>query len=73
LPKDVAVTIQAQAPVIDAVDLAILRAIKEAIPDAGDRQPAEIFNLVLDAIRGHTAKAIECVEKPSENSPIDNQ
>jgi hypothetical protein len=68
LPKDVAVTIQAQAPVIDAVDLEVLKAIRDAIPNAGDPAPGEVFNLVLDAIRSHSAKpAIGAyTENPSE-------
>ena len=58
LPRDVAISIQAQAPILDAGDLAILRAIKEAIPDAGKRQPGEVLNFVLDTIRAHDAKMI---------------
>jgi hypothetical protein len=58
LPRDVAISIQAQAPVLDAGDLAILRAIKEAIPDASKRQPGEVLNFVLDTIRAHDAKMI---------------
>lgn len=73
LPKDVQLTLQAQAPTIDETDLAILRAIKEAIPGAGSREPGDVFNTALEAIRAHSAKQIDCVEKPSPNSPIDDQ
>jgi hypothetical protein len=59
LPRDVAISIQAQAPVLDAGDLAILRAIKEAIPDASKHQPSEVLQFVLDAVRAHEAKVID--------------
>ena len=59
LPSDVAISIQAQQPILDAGDLAILRAIKQAIPNAGDRQPDEVPQHVLDAIRAHEAKLID--------------
>jgi len=59
LPKDVALTITQHHTIdIDPIDLEILKAIKQAIPDAGDRQPGEVFNVVLDAVRSHTATLI---------------
>src|SRR5947199_8163513 len=36
LPKDVAISIQAQSPALDANDLAVLRAIRDAIPHADE-------------------------------------
>src|SRR5262249_11017493 len=52
LPKDVELTIrQHYSSDLDHADLEILRAIKQAIPDAGQRQPNEVFDFVLDAIR----------------------
>jgi hypothetical protein len=44
LPRDVAISIQAQAPILDAGDLAILRAIREA---SGDRQLAGQHSVAL--------------------------
>src|SRR5215813_343804 len=59
LPKDVELTIrQHYSNDLDPADLEILKAIKQAIPDAGERQPGEVFNLVHDAIRSHNAKLI---------------
>ncbi|MGC2077744.1 MAG: hypothetical protein WA728_17285 [Xanthobacteraceae bacterium] len=58
LPSDVSISIQAQSPALDASDLAILRAIKQAIPDAGDRQPGDVFNQVLEALKANNAKLI---------------
>jgi hypothetical protein len=45
---------------LDPADLEILRAIKSAIPDASDRQPGEVFNVVLEAIKASNAKLIVC-------------
>ena len=60
LPKDVALTIEQRLPGgMSAQDLEIFSAIKAAIPDANDRQPGEVLNFVLDAIRAHGAKTIE--------------
>ena len=44
---------------MSAQDLEIFSAIKAAIPDANDRQPGEVFNYVLEAVRSHSAKVIE--------------
>jgi Family of unknown function (DUF5681) len=59
LPRDVAISIQAQTPVLDGGDLAILRAIKEAIPDANNRSPENVLTFVLEAIRSHSAQLID--------------
>src|SRR5215469_15887240 len=55
IPKDVELTIRQHSTDLDPADLEILRAIKSAIPDAGDRQPSEVFELVLEAVRAHNA------------------
>ena len=60
LGPEVKLSIEQQYPgALTPEDLAILRAIKEAIPDAGERQPAEVLSYTLDAIRAHEAKTIE--------------
>ena len=60
LPKDVQLSIEQQFPGgLTPDDIAILRAIKEAIPGADDRAPAEVLSFTLDAIRAHDAKVIE--------------
>ena len=59
LPRDVAISIQAQAPILDAGDLAILRAIKAGIPDAKSRLPDQVLSFVLDAVRSHSAQLID--------------
>ena len=39
-------------------DVAILRAIKEAIPNAGERSPQEVLEYVRDTLRAAEAKVI---------------
>src|SRR5262249_26338518 len=64
LPSDVAISIQAQAPSLDARDLSILRAIKEAIPDANAMAPQAVLEFTLAAIRAHGARQL--IDAPSE-------
>ena len=60
LPKDVALSIEQQLPGgLSPSDMAIFQAIRQAIPDANDRDPAEVMNFVLDAVRARGAKLIE--------------
>jgi hypothetical protein len=65
IPRDVAISLEQKLPGgLDASDLAIFQAIKEAIPAANDREPAEVLSFVLEAIRAHSAKTIDYTEKP---------
>jgi hypothetical protein len=59
IPKDVELTIRQHSPELDQSDLAILRAIKAAIPNAGDRPADQVFNEVLDAMRAYSAKLVD--------------
>jgi hypothetical protein len=60
LPKDVALSIEQRLPGgMSASDLEVFQAIRQAIPNANDRQPGEVLNFVLEAIRAHDAKLIE--------------
>jgi hypothetical protein len=60
LPKDVALIIETQLPGgLTPDDIAILRAIRDAIPDAGTRSPADVLSFTLDAIRVASATTIE--------------
>jgi hypothetical protein len=68
LPADVAVTIQAQSPALDARDLSILRAIRDAIPDANAQTPEAVLQFTLDAIRAANAKPVE--SSPRAEFPI---
>jgi hypothetical protein len=58
LPSDVAISIQAQSPALDARDLSILRAIRDAIPDANARTPQAVLQFTLDAIRAHASSEV---------------
>ena len=58
LPSDVAISIQAQSPALDARDLSILRAIRDAIPNANDHEPQAVLEYALNAIRAYDAKVI---------------
>jgi hypothetical protein len=60
VPRDVTLTVEQAMPRgLDADDLAILRAIRAAIPDANSRSPDEVMTFVLEAIRQTDAKLIE--------------
>jgi hypothetical protein len=37
----------------------VMGAIKQSLPDAGQRPPGEVMNYLLEAIRAHDAKLIE--------------
>jgi hypothetical protein len=59
IPKDVELTVrQHYSSDLDHADLEILKAIKQAIPDAGHRQPGEVLQFTLDAIRSHGAQQL---------------
>ena len=64
LPKDFALTVEQALPrALDESDLAILRAIKLGIADAGQRSPDAILSFTLDAIRSHSAKLIDATSE----------
>jgi hypothetical protein len=74
VPRDVTLTVESAMPKgIGPDELAILQAIKQAVPDANSRSPDEVMGFVLDAIHAASAKTIECVEKPSQHALTDNQ
>jgi hypothetical protein len=65
IPRDVAVSIETRQGALDDADMAVLKAIKEAIPNAGSRPPSEVFELTLQALRAHLsspAVALEAAE-----------
>jgi hypothetical protein len=64
IPKDVSVSLTARLPAnLDATDwqmlIETLDAIKQCLPDAGQRQPGEVMRYVLEAIRVANAPTIE--------------
>jgi hypothetical protein len=64
IPKDVTVSLSARLPAnLDAADwqmlIETLDAIKQCLPDAGQRQPGEVMRYVLEAIQMANAPTIE--------------
>ena len=51
IPSDVKLTLETHYAGLDPTDMAILRAIREAIPDAGSMSPTAVFEHVLGAIQ----------------------
>src|SRR5262249_35891727 len=64
LPSDVAVSIQAQAPALDARDLEILRAIRDAIPNANELAPQAVleFTPTLSGLMGRNS-SLTCPQR----------
>jgi hypothetical protein len=62
LPKDVELTIRQHYTGLDEADLMILRAIRDAIPNANELEPQAVLEYALNAIRSYDAKVItsEC-------------
>jgi hypothetical protein len=58
IPKDVQLTVQQHYTALDESDLAILRAIRAAIPNANAMAPETVLQFTLDAIRAHGAQQI---------------
>jgi hypothetical protein len=58
IPSDVRVSVEQTFGGLTAEDLAIFRAIREAIPDANARSPAEVLEYVRDTLRAADAKPI---------------
>ena len=66
IPKDVQLTVQQHYSALDESDLAILRAIRAAIPDANARAPQAVLEYALDAIRAHGAQQLITSETITE-------
>jgi hypothetical protein len=63
IPKDVSVTLSARLPGnLELEDYStfqeLLQAAKQAIPDVNSRQPGDIANLMLTALRSHLSTAL---------------
>src|SRR5262249_47752668 len=68
LPKDVELTIrQHYSNALDESDLMILRAIRDAIPNANELAPQAVLQHVLSAIRSYDASPI--IDASSEDIP----
>ena len=59
VPKDVELTVrQHYSGALDATDLQILRAIRDAIPNANELAPEAVLQFTLDAIRSYDASKL---------------
>ena len=59
LPQNVAVTVsQHYSTALDERDLQILRAIRDAIPNANELEPQAVLEYALNAIRAYDARVI---------------
>src|SRR5262249_41853264 len=71
IPQDVALTIEQRLPGNLSPDdwslmLEVMNGIKQALPDANQRQPGQVLGFVKDAITAHSAPLIDHTENPSE-------
>jgi hypothetical protein len=74
IPKDVALTVHQRLPgnlepTDWAVVMEVVDAVRQAIPDAGQRQPGEVMQHVLEALRSHDAQLIEATTKADIDGP----
>ena len=72
IPRDVSVTLQQRLPGgLEPDDwsiaLSVFEAIKEALPDAGNRSPADVLTFVADAIRAHSAQLINATSEQHDS------
>ncbi len=62
IPKEVALTMTQSVGALDPEDMLILlellRAAKQALPDIGERKPGDAMELMLAALRAHTAPLV---------------
>jgi hypothetical protein len=64
IPKDVSVTLSARLPGDLSAEeydtlIGVLGVVREALPEADRRNPADVMQFVADAIKLHTAKPVE--------------
>jgi hypothetical protein len=63
VPRDVQLTLSRGLPGLDAdqwgLIVPMLAAIQKALPDANQREPADVLSFVLNAIKAASAKLIE--------------
>jgi hypothetical protein len=72
IPRDVQLTVSQRVPgglEADewAIALEVFQAVRAGLPEADKRQPGEVLNFVLDAIRAHDAKLIETSDTETED------
>jgi hypothetical protein len=62
LPREAFLHVQHSGAALDAAEQEmmheVLQAVSAAVPNAGAREPGEVLQLVLDALRMHTARPL---------------
>ena len=67
IPTDVKHLVEAVQPTgLDAQDIAVLKAIKEAIPNADQMSPEQILGHVLDAVQAFESKVVLALPSPEK-------
>ncbi len=65
IPQDVKHLVEAVQPVgLDQTDVAILKAIREAIPDADRMSPEQVLRFVQDAVTSFESKVVLALPGP---------
>ena len=68
IPQDVKHLVESVQPVgLDAQDIAVLKAIKQAIPHADKMGPEQVLQHVLDAVRQFESKVVLALPSPSKD------
>ena len=74
IPKDVQLTVQQHySNALDESDLMILRAIRDAIPNANARTPEAVLQFTLDAIRSYDASKLINAARDTETRGQNSQ
>jgi hypothetical protein len=67
IPSDVKLTVEQTYGGLQAEDYGVLKAIREAIPDANNQSPQAVLEYVRDTLRAAPAKPIDC-SKNTQNT-----
>jgi hypothetical protein len=59
IPSNVELTINEGFGALSPDDYAVLKAIRESVPDANNQSPQAVFDFVKQAVQAHSAKLIE--------------
>jgi hypothetical protein len=63
---EVKLTLESQPVGLEPQDIAVLKAIRQAIPDADRQSPEQILAHVLDAVRAFESKVILALPSPEK-------
>jgi hypothetical protein len=74
MPRELLLDVQDQRARLSGAEwslvVPVLRAVQAALPNAGQREPAEVQDFVVRALQAASARVIDdCTEKPPTKSP----